>query len=206
MTEFTHPTAPQMRKTLLFLAALAVPLASAGTALAGNGNTNGGNPHYQTGPSAAVTEIISKLQVDRSQVPGLGRPPQAGEQTLALAQTDATTASDCGACIEQCWYALARTGPSDWSGHAWLYQAVWWCGNGAWITYGAAGQSIDQAGWYRIDGQYGPWFSAGGLGQYALSVTGYMTWIWTSPFIGWSHSDTNWITTTVYAYGGASVS
>src|SRR6266545_1198769 len=105
MTEFTHPTAPQMRKTLLFLAALAVPLASAGTALAGNGNTNGGNPHYQTGPSAAVTEIISKLQVDRSQVPGLGRPPQAGEQTLALAQTDATTASDCGACIEQCWYA-----------------------------------------------------------------------------------------------------
>jgi hypothetical protein len=191
-----------MRK-LLFLLALAAACGAAGTALAGNGN--GGNPHEQSEPTPAVTEILSKVRVDPAQVPGLGRPLRDGEQRINLTPAP-ITAADCGACIEQCWYVMSRSGSSDWSGHAWIYQQVYWCGNGAWITSGSYGQWIDQSGWYEVTGQYGPWQVGGGVGAYDLTVAGYITWNWRSPFIGYNHSDTSWLHTTVYAYGGANAS
>ncbi len=98
-----------MRKLILLLA-LAAACGGAGTALAGNGH--GGNPHEQTEPTPAVTVILSKVRLDPSQVPGVGRPLRDGEQRIKLTLAP-ITAADCGACIQQCWYVMSRSGSSD---------------------------------------------------------------------------------------------
>jgi hypothetical protein len=113
---------------------------------------------------------------------------------------------DCGACIVTCWSATGRNGPSDWSGHAYLYNHVSWCGNGSRITYSSSWQSYDQSGWFRVDGGYGPWQSGGCAGCASIAWSGYMTWTESIPLIGLSHNGTTWLTVTLYAWGGSAAS
>ena len=181
-----------MRKVLIVLVvALAlVPAASAK------------NPHDQTEPSPSVPTVVSG---PARLAPGLV--PSVDGTAPAPAGTATTASSGCGACIVQCWGTVTRNGPSDWSGHVWIYHRINWCGNGAQITsvLGAA-QSFDQSGWYTLQGQFGPWWTSGCVGCGSLTMAGYMTWSWTAQLIGITHTGTTYLNTTLTAYGGVSAS
>jgi hypothetical protein len=112
----------------------------------------------------------------------------------------------CGACIVTCWGVTGRNGPSDWSGHAYIYTHVDWCGNGAQLTYGTAWSSYDQSGWFRIGNTYGPWWSSGCVTCSSATATGYMLWTESIPVIGVDHNGTTWLNVHVNAYGGSSAS
>lgn len=180
-----------MRKVLLILvlALAVVPAASAR------------NPHDQTEPSPSVPAIVS---------PPTRAAPSAvsGGLTTAIATNGAASpaSSSCGACITQCWGATARSGPGDWTGHVYIYQHINWCGNGAQVTSASVSQTYEQAGWYQLQAEFGPWWSGGCAGCASLSASGYILWNWTMQLTGISHSGTTNLTTTVYAYGGVSAS
>jgi hypothetical protein len=171
------------------LAAVVVPAASAG------------NPHDQNGPSPSVTTLVSgPTPVKASAV------PPAASSGIAEGARGATAASGgCGACLVTCWTATARSGPNDWSGSVFIYQHLYWCGNGAQVTYGSVSQSYSQSGWYRLDGAYGPWWSGGCIGCASLRASGYILWSWNTPLVSLPSSGTSSLNSTMYAYGGASV-
>ena len=179
-----------MRKVLFVLVA-ALALAPAAAAK---------NPHDQTEPSSSIATVVAgPTKIAPSSV--------SGDVTrFAPSGAVAAASSDCGACIVQCWGATVRNGPNDWSGHAYIYQHVSWCGNGAQITSAGASQTYEQAGWYQLQAGYGPWFSGGCVGCSSIAVSGYILWNWTAQLIGISHSGTTNLTTTMYAYGGAGAS
>ncbi|HET8527694.1 MAG TPA: hypothetical protein VFL60_02195 [Gaiellaceae bacterium] len=112
----------------------------------------------------------------------------------------------CGACINTCWSVTGRNGPSDWSGHAYLYTHVNWCGNGAQVTYAAAWPTYDQTGWFRIGNTYGPWFSGGCLGCGSIRTSAYMLWTESIPVLGIDHNGTTWLNIDLTAYGASSAS
>ena len=185
----------------LALASLVGALVAATSAFAGNGN---GGPDKKALPplGAPLTTLVSgPTPVAPSDVPEGGIGSIAG---VGAGKAPTATKADCGACMLTCWAATARNGPGDWSGHMYIYQHVYWCGNGAVITYGAASQSYDQAGWYTLSNAYGPWWSGGGVGSSNLSVGGYILWNWHTAFINISHSGTTSLDTTLWAYGGVS--
>ena len=189
-------------KSLALLAALAasclcaVPIAAAAAPAAA----------APTEPSPSVTTIvdeptpISPLLLPKG---GLGTFPTKLSGPVVGRPGDSTL--DCGACILTCWGATARNGSGDWSGHAYIYHHVTWCGNGAQVIYGTASQSYDQAGWYNINSGYGPWWSGGCVGCGSLTVTGYILWTWSTPLVNVHSSGTSYLNTTLYAYGGISV-
>jgi hypothetical protein len=164
--------------------AVAVPGASAG------------NPHDQTQPSASVTTVVS----GPAPVKAKDVPPVA-----VTASTAAAAAGGCGACITTCWTATTRSGPGDWSGSVYIYQHLFWCGNGAVVTYATASQSYSQSGSYRLDSAYGPWWSGGCIGCPSLRASGYILWSWNAPLISLPNSGTSHLDTVVYAYGGVSI-
>lgn len=179
-----------MRKVLLVLVA-ALALAPAAAAK---------NPHDQTEPSPSVPTIVAApTRVAPSDVSG-------GPTAIAAAGTAAPASSGCGACLTQCWGAVARSGPSDWSGHVYIYQHIDWCGNGSQVTSASVWQTYEQSGWYQLQSAYGPWYSGGCAGCASLSASGYILWNWTMQLTGIQHSGTTSLTTTVYAYGGVSAS
>jgi hypothetical protein len=209
-----------MRQRVCLLAALAAVSASAGAASTSASpppDLGKPDPTGMPAPSLTVTSVLVEAphRIPIAEVPGLGAPAKPGMIRLGDLYTVTHPDSlrrpssihrlartrDCGACINSCWAGTTRTGPSDWSGHAWIYHHFTWCGNGAWITYGSAWQSIDQYGWYTIDGQWGPWWSGGCLGCSNLQVQGYITWHNTIPLIGFNQSGTTWLTTTLWAWG-----
>ena len=154
-----------MRYALL-LATLAAALA-ASPAFAGNGNGNGQDKKAPTPSGESQPTLVSgPTPIDPASIPS-----EATAGTVALNGAVPTTTS-CGACMNTCWNATTRSGPSDWSGHVYIYQHLTWCGNGAAITYGSAWQSYDQSGWYTISSTYGPWFSGGCVGCYTLRASG----------------------------------
>lgn len=177
-----------MRKVLMAIVLAALAAAPAASAK---------NPHDQTEPSPSVTTVVSgPTPIARSAIP-------AGGLSAGSATTDAATAtSSCGACIVTCWGATTRSGPSDWSGHVYIYQHLYWCGNGAQITYGSVWQSYDQSGWYTLTDEYGPWWSGGCVGCSSLRASGYILWNWSSPLIGFTSSGSSHLDSTMYAYGG----
>lgn len=182
-------------------AALVASPAFAGPAFAGNGNGNGGSGNGQdkkAAPSESQTTLVSgPTPIDPASIPS----EPAGAAVAAPTGALSTTAS-CGACIVTCWYATARSGPSDWSGHVYIYQHLTWCGNGAVVTYGSVWQSYDQSGWYTLSSAYGPWWSGGCIGCYTLSASGYILWQWHSALVNVSHSGSSHLDSTMYAYGG----
>jgi hypothetical protein len=179
----------------IFCSVVLAAVLAAPSALAGNGN---GQPDKQALPPPAetVTTLVSgPTPVSPADVPGGGtafKPPAKSYGT------------DCGACIVQCWGATTRSGSSDWSGHAYIYQYLVWCGNGAVITYGQASQSYEQAGWYVLSAAYGPWWSGGCIGCSSLRASGYILWDWRTPLVSVHSSGTSWLNTTVWAWGGVS--
>jgi hypothetical protein len=185
-----------MRYALL-LATLAAALV-ASPAFAGNGNGSGQDKKTPPTPSgeSQPTLVSGPTPIDPASVPS-----EAPAGAVALEGTIPTTTS-CGACVNTCWSATARSGPSDWSGHVYIYQHLTWCGNGAAITYGSAWQSYDQSGWYTLSSTYGPWFSGGCVGCYTLRVSGYILWGWHSALVNVSHSGSSHLDSTMYAYGG----
>jgi hypothetical protein len=166
-------------------AAIAVPAASAG------------NPHDQTQPSPSETTLVS------GPTPVKQAPPKdASSPGIAAGTAGATSPSGgCGACITTCWSATTRSGPSDWSGSVFIYQHLYWCGNGAWVSYASAWQSYSQSGSYKIDGTYGPWWSGGCIGCYTIRASGYILWTWSAPLISIPSSGTSHLDSTMYAYG-----
>jgi hypothetical protein len=112
----------------------------------------------------------------------------------------------CGACLNTCWSVTGRNGPSDWSGHAYIYTHVNWCGNGAQVTYAAAWPTYDQSGWFRIGSTYGPWFSGGCIGCGSLQTSAYMLWTESIPVLGIDHNGTTWLKLNLTAWGGSSAS
>jgi hypothetical protein len=171
----------------LVAAAIAVPAAAAK------------NPHDQTGPSAPVTTIVS------GPTPDVGRSAPAGGLTAVAPAGVAATTADCGACIVSCWSGLTRTGPTDWTGHVYIYQHLNWCGNGAQVTQASVWQSYDQYGWYHLDSTYGPWWSGGCVGCGSIRASGYILWSWTSALISFNGGGTTWLNSTMTAWGGISV-
>ncbi|HEX3225629.1 MAG TPA: hypothetical protein VHQ89_05995 [Gaiellaceae bacterium] len=166
-----------------------IPAAAASAAAAGN-------PHDQTQPSASVTTLVSGptpiKAKDIPDAPGGLKAGKAGASALA---------GDCGACLVYCWGATTRSGPSDWSGSVFIYQHLYWCGNGAKVTYGSAWQSYSQSGSYRLDQTYGPWWSGGCIGCSSLRASGYILWNWNAPLISIPQSGTSHLDTTMYAWG-----
>lgn len=172
------------------VAAVAVPAASAG------------NPHDQRSPSASVTTIVSgPTPVKPSAVPPA---TGAGIAEGTTTNAPAAAAAGCGACLNTCWTATTRSGPSDWSGAVFIYQHLYWCGNGAQVTYGSVYQTYWQSGWYRVDTAYGPWWSGGCIGCGSLRASGYILWDWNTPLIGLPSTGTSHLDSTVYAWGGLS--
>src|SRR6476469_6876386 len=152
-----------MRYALLVVTVAAALVVS--PAYAGNGN--GQDKKAPAAPSDSQTAIVSgPTPIDPSSVPSEGTGGAVVARTGAL---PAATTTSCGACIVTCWYATSRSGPSDWSGHVYIYQHLTWCGNGAAITYGSAWQSYAQSGWYTLSGVYGPWLSGGCVDCYTLT-------------------------------------
>lgn len=170
-------------------AAALVPAAAASAAAAGN-------PHGQAQPSASVTTLVSgPTPIKAKDIPdGLATLRSGG---LA----SASAAGDCGACLVYCWGATTRSGPSDWSGAVFIYQHLYWCGNGIRVTYGSAWQSYSQSGSYRLDQTYGPWWSGGCIGCSSLRASGYILWNWNAPLVSIPQSGTSHLDTTMYAYG-----
>jgi hypothetical protein len=184
-----------MRYALL-LATLAAALA-ASPAFAGNGNGNGQDKKAPTPSGESQTTLVSgPTPIDPASIPS-----EATAGTVALKGAIPATTS-CGACMNTCWSATTRSGPTDWSGHVYIYQHLTWCGNGAAITYGSAWQSYDQSGWYTLSSAYGPWFSGGCVGCYTLRASGYILWGWHSALVNVSHSGSSHLDSTMYAYGG----
>ena len=174
----------------------AVIVASALVAVAAASAASAGNPHDQTQPSASVTTLVSgPTPIKPSAIPAA-----AGALKLGTAGP-AASAGDCGACIQTCWGATTRSGPSDWSGSVFIYQHLYWCGNGVRVTYGSAWQSYSQSGSYRLDQTYGPWWSGGCIGCSSLRASGYILWTWNAPLISIPQSGTSHLDTTMYAYG-----
>jgi hypothetical protein len=166
------------------------------SALAGTGNGQADRQSLPPPGEPVTTLVEGPTPVSPADVPAGGvafRPPAKSFGT-----------ADCGACIVQCWGATTRSGSSDWSGHAYIYQHLVWCGNGAIVTYGQVSQSYEQAGWYVITATYGPWWSGGCLGCSNLQASGYILWDWRTPLVNVHSSGTSWLNTTVWAYGGVS--
>lgn len=177
-----------MRKVLI---ALVIALAVAPAASAKN-------PHDQTEPSPSTTTIVQgPTVIPQSAVPsgGLAAPTAGGAVPAS---------SSCGACIATCWSSTTRSGPSDYSGHVYIYQHLSWCGNGAQITNASVWQSYDQYGWYSLSNTYGPWWSGGCVGCPSIRASGYILWDWSSPLIGFHQSGTSHLDSVMYAYGGLS--
>jgi hypothetical protein len=174
---------------VIVVASALVPAAATSAAAAGN-------PHDQTQPSASVTTLVSgPTPIKPKDIPdGLATLRSGGLASAA-------TAGDCGACIQTCWGATTRSGPSDWSGSVFIYQHLYWCGNGVRVTYGSAWQSYSQSGSYRLDQAYGPWWSGGCIGCSSLRASGYILWNWNAPLISIPQSGTSHLDTTMYAYG-----
>ena len=112
--------------------------------------------------------------------------------------------TSCGACIVTCWSGVARAGSADWSGHAWIFQHLYWCGNGAVVTYATVWQTYEQDGWYYINGAYGPWWSGGCTGCSNLRASGYILWDWRTPIVPVHTTGTSYLNSTMWAYGGVS--
>ena len=191
-------------KCTAFLAALAATCLLAGPAAAAKPTPP---PQAELAPAPSATTVveaptpISPLDVRGGGVGALPGNPAGGGPFVGPI---GTRTADCGACIVQCWGAETRGGSGDWSGHAYIYQHLNWCGNGAQVTYASAWQSYDQAGWYQITSAYGPWWSDGCIGCGSIRASGYILWSWSTPFVSIHHYDTSWLNTTVYAWGGVS--
>ena len=111
-----------MRYALLVVTVAAALVVS--PAYAGNGN--GQDKKAPAAPSDSQTAIVSgPTPIDPSSVPSEGTGGAVVARTGAL---PAATTTSCGACIVTCWYATSRSGPSDWSGHVYIYQHLTWCG------------------------------------------------------------------------------
>jgi len=178
-----------MRYALL-LATLAAALVVS-PAYAGNGN--GQDKKAPSSPAESQTILVSgPTRIDPSSIP-------SGASDAPMGALPAVTS--CGACIVTCWSATARSGPTDWSGHVYVYQHLTWCGNGAAITYGSAWQSYDQSGWYTLSSSYGPWWSGGCVGCSTLRASGYILWEWRSALVSVAHSGSSHLDSTVWAYG-----
>ena len=181
-------TVNRLAAAIVAAAALA-PAAAASAASAGN-------PHNQTQPSASVTTLVSgPTPIKAKDIPDTAMSLKAGKADAAA------TAGDCGACLVYCWGATTRSGPSDWSGSVFIYQHLYWCGNGVRVTYGSVSQSYAQNGSYRLDQTYGPWWSGGCIGCPTLRASGYILWNWSPPLISLPQSGTSHLDTTMYAYG-----
>jgi hypothetical protein len=177
------------RLAAVIVASALVPAAAASAASAGT-------PHAQTQPSASVTTLVSgPTPIKAKDIPDTSATVRAGQIGAAA------IAGDCGACIQTCWGATTRSGPSDWSGSVFIYQHLYWCGNGVRVTYGSAWQSYSQSGSYRLDQTYGPWWSGGCIGCSSLRASGYILWNWSAPLISIPQSGTSHLDTTMYAYG-----
>jgi len=177
--------------TAVFVAALlAVPAASAG-----------GNPHDQQSPSPSIATVVVAPHV----VKPADLPQSGGATAGSPAGAAGVSAADCGACITTCWVSTTRSGPSDWSGHVFLYHDLYWCGNGAVVTYAWVNQRYDQSGWYAMTFHDGAYFSAGCAGSCSsTTASGYILWSWSAP-TGWFNSNgSSHLNTTVYAWGAIS--
>ena len=153
-------------------------------------------PQQQTQPSPSVTSVVSgPTRVKPDTIAGL-----PGTNVATVGGMSTVTGS-CGACINSCWSMTTRSGPSDISGSVYIYQHLYWCGNGAIITYGAVSQSYSQSGSYHLDGAYGPWWSGGCLGCSRLRASGYILWSWSAPLVSIPNTGTSHLDTTVYAFG-----
>lgn len=184
---------------------LKVLLAVAVAALAIVSNAGAKNSPAPSPSPSIETVVDAPTPLAPAQVPagGIGEFPGTTSRGAVAPSGLATAASGgCGACIVTCWGATTRAGSDDWSGHAWIYHHLSWCGNGAVITYAYLGQTYDQAGWYSISGTYGPWWVGGCVGCSSIAGYGYIMWNWTAPLIGVSHSGTSNLTSTMYAWGG----
>ena len=158
-----------------------------------------------TEPSPSVTTIVDEpTPISPALVPrgGVGTLPT--KLSGPVVGKPGVSTLDCGACIVTCWTATPRSGSGDWSGHAYIYHHLYWCGNGAQVTYASAWQSYDQAGWYVIGQGFGPWFSGGCIGCGSITVSGYIFWNWSSPLISVHHSGTSHLDSTMYAWGSLS--
>jgi hypothetical protein len=186
-----------MRYALLVATVAAALVASPAFAGTGNGG-NGQDKKAPGGPSDSQTTLVSgPTPVDPANIPAEAAGGSLVARTGALPATDS-----CGTCINTCWYATSRSGPSDWSGHVYIYQHLTWCGNGAAVTYGSVWQSYDQSGWYTLSSAYGPWWSGGCIGCYTLRASGYILWQWHSALVNVAHSGSSHLDSTMYAYGG----
>jgi hypothetical protein len=186
-----------MRYALL-IGALSAALA-ASPAVAGNGP--GQEKKAPVFAGVPTTSLVSgPTRVAAADIPGGAALASGSAEGGAAVKGVATTS--CGACILTCWSAVTRSGSADWSGHAWIFQYLYWCGNGAVVTYAQASQSYEQDGWYYINGAYGPWWSGGCTGCSNVRASGYILWDWRTPIISVHTTGTSWLNSTMWAYGG----
>jgi hypothetical protein len=171
--------------SIALAAVIAVPAASAG------------NPHDQAQPSPSVTTLVSGPTLVKQAPPGDGASPgiSAGTRGAAL------ESGGCGVCLTQCWTATTRSGPSDWSGSVFIYQHMYWCGNGYVVSYASVWQSYSQSGSYHLDNSYGPWWSGGCIGCSTIRASGYILWSWTAPLVSLPSTGTSHLDSTMYPYG-----
>jgi hypothetical protein len=196
----------------LLLASVVAALVAASSALAGSGGGTLSGPDKQALPpleepsltfeEPSLTFVSGPTPIAPSEVPrgGIGSLP--GGRTGK--EAPAAPAAFCGACLVTCWAGTARAGSADWSGHVYVYQHLYWCGNGAVVTYASASQTYEQTGWYTLTNAYGPWFSGGCTGCSNIRVSGYILWTWRAALVSVSHSGTTNLDTTLWAYGGVS--
>ena len=194
-----------MRYALLLLTVIVAALGAASSALAGN--ANGVVPDTKALPPLGepLTTLISgPTPIAASAVPGGGIgsvTSGGGLKRPGVTPAGTCGACSCGACPVTCWGATARNGPGDWSGHVYIYQHLYWCGNGAVVTYATASQTYEQEGWYSLQAAYGPWWGGGGAGSANVTASGYILWNWRTPLVSVSHSGTTYLNSTMWAYG-----
>jgi hypothetical protein len=183
-----------MHNRLLLVLVAALFAAPAASAASGGGS----GQDFQASPLPAVATTQPAL-VD-------GPTPAALPPGLPKLQVPigSVSAAGCGACITTCWTGTARGGAGDWSGHVYIFQHLYWCGNGAVVTYASAWQSYEQAGWYRLSSTGGPWWTGGGIGQAYQRVSGNVLWEWSTPLVNFHSTGTSNLDSTMWAYGAVS--
>jgi len=188
--------------TILFAALVAVPAATAAP-------PTEPTPEQAAAPVATPTIVEAAHAISVLELPDvkrLGGVELGTRPGVTKRNGGGVDPLSCGACINTCWSVVGRNGPSDWSGHAYIYDHLNWCGNGAVVTYATSWQSYDQQGFFHIGSTYGPWWSGGGAGSSYVRSTGYMLWTEDIPIIGLAHNGTTWLSVTGYAYGGSAAS
>ena len=152
-------------------------------------------------------QLVSASSISRQQYLQLAQQAKAGGGIMLGAPAAGSLANQLVGAVARpdaasggCWQAQTRSGASDPTGHAWIYQNIAWCGYFGIITSASLSQTYSQAGFYAITGMFGPYWGTNPVGATQSTAHGYIFWSYDAPW-PFSNNGTSYLNTTVYGTG-----